>query len=84
MSSADFFQIKPYRKILSGIPSGCQRDWIQNGPDVLSSLIWVQSVCRSYEQTTLVGNELNTFITNTENVLFIIITLEPSIILSAL
>ena len=28
-------------------------------PDVLSRLIRVQSVCKDYEQTTLVGNELN-------------------------
>ena len=26
-------------------------------PDVLSGLIWVRSVCRGYEQATLVGNE---------------------------
>ena len=70
-----------FQNILSGITSRCQRDWIQIRPDILSGLIWVQSVCKSYEQTTLVGNELNTFITFTENILFIIITLEPSIIL---
>ena len=33
-----------FLKILSGISSECQTDWIQ-------------SVCKGYEQTTLVGNE---------------------------
>ena len=27
-------------------------------PDILSGLIWVQSVCKGYEQASLVGNEL--------------------------
>ena len=27
--------------------------------DILSGLIWVQIVCKSYQQTTLVGKELN-------------------------
>ena len=47
-----------YQKILSGIPSECLTDWIQIRPDVSSGLIWVQSVCKGYEQTTLVDNEL--------------------------
>ena len=38
--------------------TGCQTDWVQIRPDVLSCLIWVQSVCIGYEQTTLVDNEL--------------------------
>ena len=37
---------------------GCQTDWVQIRPDVLSGMIWVQSVCKDYEQTTLVDNEL--------------------------
>ena len=59
LSSADLFQNQLFRKILSGIPSECQTDWIQIRPDVLSGLIWVQSVCKSYQQTTLGGKELN-------------------------
>ena len=58
LSSADFFQYQLFRKNLSGIPSECQTDWIQTRPDVLSGLIWVQSVCKGYEQTTLGGNDL--------------------------
>ena len=50
--SADFFQNQLFQKILSGIPSECQTDWIQIRPDILSGLIWVQTVCKGYEQTT--------------------------------
>ena len=44
LSSADFFQNKLFRKILSGIPSECETAWIQIRPDTLSGLIWVQTV----------------------------------------
>ena len=37
------------------IPSECQTDWIQ----ILSGLIGVQTVCKGYQQTIQVGNELN-------------------------
>ena len=50
LSSADFFQNQLFRKILSGIPSECQAVWIQIRPDILSGLIWVQTVCKSYQQ----------------------------------
>ena len=53
-----FFQNKLFRKIFSGIPSECQTNWIQIRPDILSGLIWVQSVCKGYQQTTLGGKEL--------------------------
>ena len=33
LSSADFFQNQLFRKILSGIPTECQTDWIQIRPD---------------------------------------------------
>ena len=56
--SAEFFQNQPFRKILSGIPFKCQTDWIQIRPDILSGLIWVQSVCKGYEKTTKLGNDL--------------------------
>ena len=57
MSSADFFRYQLFRQILSGIPSECQRVWIQIRPDVLLGLIWVQTVCKGYQETTLVGKE---------------------------
>ena len=37
----------------------CQIFWILIRLDVLSSLIPVQTVCKSYQQTTLVGKEKN-------------------------
>ena len=45
-------------KILSGIPSECLTDLIQIKPDILWGLIWVQTVCKGYQQTTLVGKVL--------------------------
>ena len=36
----------------SEIPSECQIVWIQIRPNVLSGLIWVQTVCKGYQQTT--------------------------------
>ena len=58
LSSADFFQNDLFRKILSGIQSECQSDWIQVRPNILSGLIWFQTVCKGYQQTTLGGKEL--------------------------
>ena len=52
----NFFQNQHFRKILSGIQAKCQTDWIQIRPN-----IWIQSVCKSYEQTTLEVKELNVF-----------------------
>ena len=34
LSSTDFFQNQLFRKIISGIPSVCQTDWIHTRPDV--------------------------------------------------
>ena len=56
-----FFQNQLFPKIISGIPSECQTDWIPIRRVILSGLIWVQSVCKGYQQTTLVGNELTLF-----------------------
>ena len=50
--SADFFQNQLFPNIILGIPSECQTDWIQIRPDNLSGLIWVQTVCKGYQQTT--------------------------------
>ena len=50
--SADFFQNQFFQKILSGIPSECQTDWIQIRPDILSGLIWVQSVSKVMSRRT--------------------------------
>ena len=57
LSSADLFSKSFFRNIFSGIPSECQTVWIQIRPDVLSGLVWIQTVCNGYQQTTLVGKE---------------------------
>ena len=54
LSSADFFQNQLFEQFFH-VPSKCQTDWIQSRPDHLSGLIWVQSVCKCYQQTTLIG-----------------------------
>ena len=46
---ADILQNQLFRKILSGIQSECQTDWIQ-------------TVCKSHQQTTLGGKELTFFV----------------------
>ena len=47
-----FFQNKLFQKILSGTLSECQTVWIQINTNILSVLIWVQTVCKCYQQTT--------------------------------
>ena len=56
------FLLSVERKILSGISSECLTVWMQIRPHILSGLIWVQTVCKGYQQTTLVGKELSTII----------------------
>ena len=55
LSEDFFFKINYLKKNLSGIPSECQTVWIQIRPDVLSGLIWVQTVCKGYQQMTKVA-----------------------------
>ena len=50
-----FFFFFFFFKKLSGIPSEYQTVWIQIRPDILSGLIWVQTVCKSNQQTTKVA-----------------------------
>ena len=49
-----FFQNLIFQKILSGLPSECQTVWIQFRPDILLGLIWVQTICKGYQQTAKV------------------------------
>ena len=50
--------MKFFQKNLSGIPSECQTVWIQIRPDILSGLIWVQTVCKGYKQATEVATSV--------------------------
>ena len=45
-----FLKINFFKKITTGTLSMCQTAWIQIGPDVLSGLIWVQTVWKGYQQ----------------------------------
>ena len=53
-----FFQNELFLKILPGIPSECQTVWIQIRPDRTSGLVLVQTVCKGFQPTTLVGKDL--------------------------
>ena len=41
------------------MPSESQTVWIQIRPDILVGLIWVQTVCESYQQATQSGRVFN-------------------------
>ena len=61
LSSADFFKI--FQIIFSGTLSVYQTVWIQVRTDILSVLIWAQTVCKGYQQKTnspLARKELKT------------------------
>ena len=49
------FSKSTFLKILSGTLSECQTVSILIRPYILSGLIWFQTICKSYQQTTLVG-----------------------------
>ena len=53
-----FFKINFLKKIFQGYPPKSQTVWIQVRPDILSSLIWTQSVSKGYseEDETQTGN----------------------------
>ena len=56
LSSADFFSKLTFqKKKISETLAEHQTVWIQVRTDVLSVLIWVQTVCNAYQQTTEVA-----------------------------
>ena len=60
LSSADIFQNYIFEKKCSGTLSECITVWIQIWTikirtDVLSVLIWIQTVCKGYQQTIKVA-----------------------------
>ena len=59
LSSADYFENDLFKKFVQNKHQGtCQTVKTQIRPDILSGLIWVQTVCKVYEQTTQAGKEL--------------------------
>ena len=59
-----FFRNQLFCKILSGIPSECPTVWILIRHDILSGLIWTQTVCKGYQQTELSRQRLNPLFKN--------------------
>ena len=57
----NFFKNNFFWKTLSGKPEECQTIWIQIRPDILSGLIWIQTVCKVYQQRNMVGKLLTMF-----------------------
>ena len=55
LSSADIFQNYYFQKSLSETLSGCQTVWTKIRTDIMLVLIWVQTVCKDYQQTTKVA-----------------------------
>ena len=53
--SADFFQNELSQFLLGTTLSECQTVWIQIRADILSVLIWVQTVFKGYQQTSEVA-----------------------------
>ena len=59
LSAPDFNQNQfNIQKILSQKPSECQIVLTQIRPVETSGLIWIQTICKCYHNTTLVGKEL--------------------------
>ena len=54
---ACFFVICGFFFFFSRIPSECQTIWIQIKPSIFFCLIWVQTVCKGYQQTTKVATK---------------------------
>ena len=53
-----FFKINFFEKFFQEYHQNVKQFWILIRPDSLSGLIWVQIVCKSYQETILVGNQL--------------------------
>ena len=50
--SADFLSKLTFFETFSGTLSACKTVWIQIRLDIVSGLIWVQTVCKGYHQQT--------------------------------
>ena len=61
LSSADFFQINFFEKKILDYHQSIKLKWIQIRPGILLGLIWNQTFCKSYQQTTLGDKELTFF-----------------------
>ena len=55
LSSTDFFQNLPFQKVFQEHYQSVKRFWIHIRINVLSVLIWIQTFCKVYQQTTKVA-----------------------------
>ena len=53
-----YFKINFFEKFFQDYHQ-CQTVWIQIRPDIMSGLIWIQTICKGYHQMTQTGNELS-------------------------
>ena len=61
-----FIKSHPFRKILSRILFKCQTVWIQTRPDILSGLVWVQTVFKGNQQTTVLKDLTKFYISGSD------------------
>ena len=57
LSSADFFSKSTFSENSFRNIIRVSNVWIQVRPDILLGLIWVQTVCKGYQQTTVVSDK---------------------------
>ena len=62
MPSADFLKMNFFEKFFQECHQ-CQTVWSQIRTNILCGLVWVQIVCKRYQQTTLVGKEFTMYFT---------------------
>ena len=55
LSFADFFSKLTFSKKFFQVHYHCQKVWIQTRTNIFSVPIWVQTVCKGYQQTTKVA-----------------------------
>ena len=65
-----FSKITFFQNILSGTLSQCQTVWIQIMTDILSVLIWVQTVNKGYQQTMKIATGKETSFKNVNTLVF--------------
>ena len=75
--SAIFFYQKIIFQYFSGIPSEFQTDCIKVRPDILSGLIWDQTIYKNYWQITIAG--INFFLNASSDFCRLLITFANSL-----
>ena len=77
----DYSKLTFFKNSFRNTITECQIVWIQIWTDVLSVLIWVQTVCKGRQKLPLARNELNLVQLNSQNILFITVQIQISYLL---